>query len=144
MKRTIALDIGLILLLTMLIGCHPKEEKSERPNVGDSYCAKFEYVDEENGGYKIITSEIKTLSLFFDNIILIETDEAFSDEWIYRITFDWNKVVVNATEIVILIRADSMSIDSINYTTEEGVDFSQVVDAVTGKYKAFDYELHYD
>ena len=144
MKRTIALNIGLILLFAMLIGCNPKEEKTRRPNVGDSYCAKFEYADEENGGYKIVTSEIKTLSLFFDNIILVETDETFSEDWIYRITFNWNKIAVDSTEIVILIRANTMSIDSINYTTEDGVSFSRVVDVVTSKYVKFDYELHYD
>jgi hypothetical protein len=131
-------------MFAFLYGCAPRNTANERPAIGDSVCAKFEYVYEENGGYKVITSEIKILSNYFDSIILIPLEEPFSGDWIYRITFDWEEIVPGGNEIPVLVGEDSMSINGTTYTTEEGVDFSGILETISSKYNYFDYVLQYD
>lgn len=143
MKKIITFLILLGILLSLL-ACTSRITKKELPSFSDSVCAKFEYVCEENGGYKVITSEIKILTNYFDSIILIPLEEPYTEDWIFRITFDWKEIVPVGNEILVLVGNNSMSIDGKNYTTEEGVDFTGILDTLLSKYKHFDYDLHYD
>ena len=87
-------------MLLLFAACSNEDETNARPQVGDFSCTKFECSAEEDGGFKVITGEIKILSLFFDSINLVESDESFAGDWIYRITFDWNKISVNGNEVI--------------------------------------------
>ena len=145
MKKWVALLLIAIILVSLL-GC--ASIKNQTPDyaqtISQSPCAKFEFNGEADDGYKVITSETPVLTRFFDNTTLIPLDTPFDEEWIYRITFYWNKIAKDRPEIIVLVGKESISIDGDTYTTEEGVPFSAVVDDFAGKYKYFDYELHYD
>lgn len=143
MKKMIPLVV-LICLISLIAVCNPKKEASKRTLVENAQCAKFEYAKEAEGGYKVITSEITILTHTFDDLILVKDASNFSGDWIYRITYNWNGICVNAKEIVVLVNEDSISIDGVNYTTEEGTDFSNIFEWVKNKYDHFNYELQYN
>lgn len=136
----------LLILSALMLWCNSK--KDAPPDyaqlIKNSPCAKFEFSGETDGGYKIITGETPVLTRFFDNTVLVPQDTPFDEEWIYRITFNWNEVVKGVPEVIVLVGKESISIDGDNYTTEDGVPFSAVVNDFTGKYKYLDFELRYD
>lgn len=143
----VAISISALMLATAFyfIFFEEKKEDYSRP-LCFSYCAKFEYAGEADGGYKVVTSEIYSLGSLVDSLLenAEELDSQFSEDWIYRITFDWRGLVLNGREIVVLVGENSMEIDGRNYDLGEEVDFAGVVRNFRDKYDYFDYELVYD
>ena len=144
-KKLVALSL-MAIIIASLLGCDSKKSESldYAQKITHAICAKFEFNGETDDGYKIITSETPVLTRFFDNVILIPQDTPFNEDWIYRITFNWNEIAKGSPEIIVLIGKASISIDGDNYTTEDGVPFSAVLNNFAGKYKYFDYALQYD
>ena len=133
----------LILLIPMFfrfIAFYNAEQQTERIQISNAPAAKFEYVDEADIGYKLITSEIALLDSF-DTLSLVPADSNFTGEWIYRITFYPKEVCPNDTEIIVLFGEESVSIDGQNYSPENGVAYSTILSWAANKYEAFDYEL---
>jgi len=148
MKR-ITVKFFIVLLTTFLLfGC---ATESERLIPKDIAAAKFEYAAEEDHGYKLITGELETLTRFFNSLRLEKTDLDFSGDWIYRITFTnivqgtKEKIVIpeEAYTFIILVGESCLQIDGETLVVPEGVDYSDVLDSITGKYNYFDYDLLY-
>lgn len=114
---------------------------------------KFEYAKEKNNGFKLVTSEIESLTNFFNSVRLKKIENTFNEDWIYRITFtnailsEGIKGKINipndADTIVILVGKSSFQINGDTFVAPEGVNYSQMFDTIASKYNYFDYELHY-
>ncbi len=100
--------------------------------------ATFEF--REDLGYKLITSEIDTLDTF-DSLRICPTQDTFYGEWIYRIVFDPETHITDGDKCIILFGEKNLSINGITYEAEEGVDYSDILNWASSKYKFFDYEL---
>lgn len=141
MKKTVAVCSIVILVLGVAIGWwlikenQAKQEASLIDKIAEAPCAKFESCD-PNDKCLFITSEIKTLSDAFSSLNIVDSEKSVSD-WIYRITFNCNELVVDGEEIVVLIGTDAMSINGESYCTPEGVPFESVVELFESKYNYF-------
>lgn len=132
-----------MVLISMLCACK-KEKTSDRLSIREAMpsFAKFEFAEEKEKGYKLITSEIESLYTF-DSIILmlIPSDEEFQEDWIYKITFEPKEIAPNGNEIMILFGEHSVSINGKNYVAKDGVNYSDILNWAKWKYEYFDYEL---
>jgi hypothetical protein len=97
MKKTVCLL--LLLMLLPLTSCH-SEKTDAREQLLDAPAARMEYANESNGGYKMITSEIFSLSSLA-SMRLVPTSAAFSGDWIYKIVFNPKEIVIDGEEIVL-------------------------------------------
>ena len=137
--------VGIILILLIpmffrFITSHNAEKEIERTQISNAPAAKFEYIDEADTGYKLITSEVDLLDSF-DTLALAPTDSDFSGDWIYRITFYPKETNPDDTEVIIMFGQASVCIDGKNYIPEKDVDYSTILSWAADKYEAFDYEL---
>lgn len=106
-------------------------------------CAKFEYAGELAGGYKVVTSEISQFISLNQMRLIPDKEKSLDTGWIYRLTFDWNGVVINGEEYIVEVGQDCLSVNGQVYVAD-GFDFSKVIDYFTGKYVYLDYELQYE
>lgn len=139
LKRNRVIISVLIMVLALLTAC-VKETKDKRPTVNGASVAKFEYAEEVDDGYKLITSEIASLYTF-DSLSITISDDNGSFDWIYQITFNPKELVEQGNQIVVLFGEDVISINGQNYIPADGTDYSGVLDWATNKYQSFDYEL---
>ena len=58
----------------------------------------------------------------------------FTEEWIYRFTYNPREKMINGHEIVILFGETSMSIDGVLYQPEDGVAYDTVLEWARLKY----------
>lgn len=139
MKKILSASLGMAIMILCLVACG-KTEKMERPQIGNAPAAKFEYINDADDGYKLITSEVDLLDSF-DTFSFVSADGAFSGDWIYRITFYPQETNPNDTEIIISFGESSVCIDGQNYIPETGVEYSAILTWAADKYEAFNYEL---
>lgn len=102
-------------------------------------CAKFDYRSDNGIQSKIITSEIKNVTNFFQSLDLkkIDPPSDHSDEdWIFRITFDWNEICINCDEVLVLVSSSYVKIGD-DYYTVNG-NFLHFLDSI---HSLFDYLL---
>lgn len=127
------------ILLMVLIGCNSKkDDASTSIDISHYHTATFEYV--EDTGYKLITSEIGSLYTFI-GLNIVPSEKAFSEDWIYRITFNPKKFMPNEEEFVILFASDCIWADGKCYVPADGVSYSDILAWAENKYLYFDYEL---
>ena len=112
--------------------------ESNTKTISNCTIATFEYKDDS--GYKLITSEIDALDTF-DSLRICPTQEIFYGEWIYRIVFDPETHITDGDKCIILFGEKNLSINGITYEAEEGVDYLDILNWASSKYKFFDYEL---
>lgn len=137
--------VGFILILLIpavfrFVSSYHAEQEIKRTRISNAPAAKFEYADEADMGYKLITSEVDLLDSF-DTLALVPADSDFSGGWIYRITFYPKETNPDDTEVIIMFGQASVCIDGKNYIPEKDVDYSTILSWAADKYEAFDYEL---
>lgn len=146
--------ITIFFIALTITGCNNINSENNDLRIPVSInAAKFEYTKEENNGFKIVTSEIETLTTFFNSVKLKKIENAFNEDWIYRITFtnaissedikSKIKLPDNTDTIVILVGKSSLQINGETFVAAEGLNYSQIFDTISSKYKYFDYELYY-
>ncbi len=143
MKKYIKNNYKLLYILFIIIllsSCKKSNPLDKPPIVSNSTVAKFEYINEVDIGYKLITSEIATLHTF-DSLSLKKSDTDEEFDWIYRITFNPNDILKNGTEIVILFGEDKVSVNGKNYEPSNKENITSVLEWASSKYSFFDYEL---
>lgn len=144
-KLCIILILFLCLAAVFLISkrkLHPPVENDFlllAESIQNSACAKFECnnsAQKENPLF--ITSEIRTISMTFSSLDLVESDIEIS-EWNYRITFNCSELFLGSKEqeIVVEVGGSALSINGKSYTTPEGVPFSKVLELIASKYTYF-------
>lgn len=130
----------VVLVIIHVVGIKDETEKDVFFQISEAPCAKFEYINElEHPLY--ITSEIKTLSMMFESLVLVKGDIVKYDEkWIYRIVFNCKELIANSSEIVVLVGENNMWINDVVYTTPEPIEFDTIVRVIRSKYDFFSDE----
>ena len=78
--------------------------------------AKFEYILEKDERYiRAYSAAGSPLNHYFYGLDFVETNEPADEEWIYRITYNYNKGIDGA---VVLLSEDSLSVDGIKYVAD--------------------------
>ncbi len=146
-KMAIYTLIAVIIIASIAIGCTFTGAKNDRneielwPEDAAISCARFEYAG-DNGGYKLITSEIAQFNSL-RNMNLIPAEGELTDDVIYRLILNWNGIATEAEEYIILVGENSLSVNGQLYQPD-GFDFSEILSYFEGKYEYFDYELLFD
>lgn len=135
------LVIAAVAIVCTFTGAEDQENETKLwPEDTVISCARFECADD--GGYKLITSEIAQFgSLQHMNLIPVEGE--FTGDVIYRLVLNWNEIAKNAEEYIILVSEECLSVNGQLYQPD-GFDFSEILSYFEGKYRYFDYELLYD
>ena len=61
----------------------------------------------------------------------------FTEDWVYRFTYNPREKVIDGHEIVVLFGETSMSVDGVTYLPEDGVPYGAVLEWAEGKYAYF-------
>ena len=100
--------------------------------IGRSPVVKLEYSGQEGG--KPILSWDPIMMLGWSSMAIQPTEGEFTEEWIYRFTYNPREKVIGGHEIVILFGETSMSIDGVLYQPEDGVAYDKVLEWARLKY----------
>ena len=63
MKKIFVASLGMAIMIISLVACG-KTQKVEMPQISNAPAAKFEYINDADDGYKLITSEVDLLDSF--------------------------------------------------------------------------------
>ena len=141
-KRTCAYIFGSVLLLSCLLfsGCQPSESSGESESgileeIRTAPVVKLEFAEQPDNEPIFADNAGTTTSLA--DMRIIPADEAFTQEWIYRFTYNPQEKVINGHEIIVLFGASSLEIDGVTYMPEEGVSYDSILEWAEGVYKHY-------
>ncbi len=114
------------LLLISVVGVIQmiRWREPDRGTIFDNYtyanCAKFEYIEEENEKYLYVDSGAtgNPLLTYFYGLKFSKTDEEADDQWLYKITYNWNEYCDNCEETIVLLSEDGLSVNGFRYVPE--------------------------
>lgn len=123
----------LLIFLFMLASCKSNEvENDVLEEIRSAPVVKLESATHPDNE-PIFIDNTGTSTSIADARIQVGSED-FSEEWIYRFTYNPKEKVIDGHEIAILFGATSMEIDGVPYTTEEGVEYSSILDWAEGVY----------
>ena len=130
-----------IVLAAIVVRMVAKDNEEMRSTPFDgiehSFNAKIEYHLELNERFKYVESEIWSFTSFFQNIDISPVDVFFDEDWIFRITFNWNQP--QRDKIVVLIGPTLLRIDEKVFSADSGMTHTKIIDAVKAKYDYYNY-----
>lgn len=124
-----------IILSGFLYFQHTKSSRSDLVDFDSFHCARFDYLSDTGIESKTIVFQITHLTNFFQSLDLKESSSSFDENWIFRIIFNWNGILVNGKEVVVLISDSHIKIGDTNYVVIGG-DFSDLLATI---HNLFDY-----
>lgn len=130
--------VVLIIAVIYTMQNQKNDDGNHRISVSGASSAVFEYCEDD--GYKLFTSEISTL-YSFDSLQIMPTDEEFTGEWIYRITFNPEEYADNTDEITVVFGRENLTVNGKTYKAAENVNYQDILNWARDKYEYFDYEL---
>lgn len=128
---------GLILicaLCLLLSSCaaDQAEDNNIMEEIQSAPVVKLEYSGQE-GGEPVFSWDPLTMSSL--SVMRIQTAEGeFTEEWVYRFTYNPREKVINGHEIVVLFGKTSMSIDGMLYQPEAGVAYDDILEWAEMRY----------
>lgn len=138
-KRLLFISLIVFILSVILSGFlyfqHTKSSRSELVDFDSFHCARFDYLSDTGIESKTIVFQITPLTNFFQSLEFAETDVPFDEDWIFRIIFNWNGILINGKEVVVLIGDSHIKIGDTNYVVIGG-DFSDLLATI---HNLFDY-----
>ncbi|MGI6029484.1 MAG: hypothetical protein ACOX81_08740 [Candidatus Heteroscillospira sp.] len=140
-KRILVLTFFFAMAVSAAVGISGvhenthKNDTGERPVLWESPCAKVEYAGEPDG-YK--EDWQKAFAMFFDSLDLVEKSGKPPEEWIYRVTFNWNRYCLGMEEIVVRVGGDFIAYNDKKYVFPPEVDFDQVLETIDALYERID------
>lgn len=127
--------LSCIILLT-LTACNVSEtENNVLEEIRSAPVVKLES-SEQQDSQPIFVDNVGTTTSIADMRIQSSTEE-FSEEWLYRFTYNPNEKVIDGHEIVVLFGSTSMEIDGTPYTPEDGVDYDTILEWAEGAYNYY-------
>jgi len=77
--------------------------------------AKWEYPDHS---FKVLDDNVNWATMAL-NCGVRESYEAFEEPWLYRITFNWNRIHENGQELIVEIGQESIKVNGVNYEVSD-------------------------
>lgn len=138
-KRLIFLSlIVFTLVVTLCIFLYFQYSESPKSILDDfdSFCcARFDYRSDTGIQSKTIVFQITHLTNFFQSLDLKESSSSFDENWIFRIIFNWDGILKNGKEVIVLVGNSHIKIGDTNYDAICG-DFSDLLATI---HNLFDY-----
>ena len=131
-KRFGILLICAFCLLLSSCGADPAEDSGILEKIGSAPVVKLEYSGQEDG--KPILSWDPIMMWEWPNMMIQPAEGEFTEEWVYRFTYNPREKVINGHEIVVLFGKTSMSIDGVLYQPEDGVAYDTILEWAEMKY----------
>ena len=134
-KRFILLLICAVGLL--LAACAPgeAEDSGVMEEIRSAPVVKLEYARQE-GGEPVFCYDPVSMSSLAEMRIQPSQGE-FTEDWVYRFTYNPREKVIDGHEIVVLFGETSMSVDGVTYLPEDGVPYGAMLEWAEGKYAYF-------
>lgn len=133
-KRLVLILISTACLL--LTACAPDEaEDGIMDEIRSAPVVKLEYSG-QGGGEPAFCYDPVSMSSLADMRIQPSQGE-FTEEWVYRFTYNPREKVIDGHEIVVLFGETSMSVDGVTYLPEAGVPYAAMLEWAEGKYAYF-------
>lgn len=125
-----------VFLLFFVTSC----KKSADKTIFDGYQAfgisKFECADEPEK-YILVDPGFGASFLDYFNGLLFEESQENMDQWLYRITYNWNEHCANCEEIVVLLGRHSMSVNGVSYKAVSEEYYSRILEQMDYFYEEY-------
>ena len=128
----VVVSLAALALLLSSCGADPAEDSDIMEKIRSAPVVKLEYSGQEGG--KPILSWDPIMMLTWPSMAIQPAEGEFTEEWIYRFTYNPREKVIGGHEIVILFGETSMSIDGVLYQPEDGVAYDTVLEWARLKY----------
>ena len=136
MKRAYISIIILCSLFLLLSGCKSDEiESSIFEEIRTAPVVKIEFAEQQENEPLFVDNAGTTTSIADMNII--PSDEEFSQEWLYRFTYNPQEKVIDGQEIVVLFGSSAIEIDGVTYVPEDGVSYEAILEWAEGVYNYY-------
>ena len=117
----------------MLSGCNSDEtESSIFEEIRTAPVVELEFAKQQENEPLFVDNAGTTTSIADMNII--PSDEEFSQEWLYRFTYNPQEKVIDGQEIVVLFVSSAIEIDGVTYVPEDGVSYEAILEWAEGVY----------
>ena len=127
--------LSCIILLTLAACNASKPENDVLEEIRSAPVVKLESAGQQDS-QPIFVDNVGTTTSIADMRIQNSNSE-FSEEWIYRFTYNPNEKVIDGQEIVVLFGSTSMEIDGTAYIPEDGVEYDTILQWAEGAYNYY-------
>lgn len=96
---------------------------------------KLEYADQPDHQLVFVDNAGSTASIA--DMDIDSSQDGFSEEWLYRFTYNPREKVRGGHEIVVLLGSTAMEIDGTTFTSGDGVAYDAILDWAEGVYNFY-------
>ena len=126
----------LVLVLKDSLGWFDRSGETDVfEDLSRAVSVKIEYAGDESCAYKVLSDNTEIFSHFFSSLRIIPAEGTFNEEWLMRLSFNWD---TELEQITVLVGQSSMSVNGMLYVPEEGVRMSSIIDQLLYKYSYID------
>ena len=136
MKRVCIWIIMSCLFCLLFVGCKSETaESSIFKEIRTAPVVKLEFAGQHNDE-PLFADNVGTSASIAD-MRIVPSDEKFTQEWIYRFTYNPHEKVIDGHEIVILFGSSLLEIDGVTYIPEAGVAYDTILKWTEGVYNYY-------
>lgn len=138
-KKLFVLVLTALSSACLVLAPHNRQsvpvENSLMETILSAPVVKLEYADQSDHQQVFVDNTGSTASIADMNIH--SSQNGFSEEWLYRFTYNPCEKVRGGQEIVMLLGPTSMEIDGTTYTPGDGVAYDAILDWAEGVYNFY-------
>lgn len=110
-------------------------ENSLLAEIRSAPVVKLEYADQPDHQLVFVDNAGSTASIA--DMDIDSSQDEFSEEWLYRFTYNPREKVRGGHEIVVLLGSTAMEIDGTTFTSGDGVAYDAILDWAEGVYNFY-------
>lgn len=135
-KKLFVLVLTALSSACLVLAPHNRQsvpvEKSLMETIRSAPVVKLEYADQSDHQQVFVDNAGSTASIA--DMDIQSSQNGFSEEWLYRFTYNPREKVRGGQEIVVLLGSTSMEIEGTTYTPGDGVSYDVILDWAEGVY----------
>lgn len=135
-KKLFVLVLIALSSACLVLASHNRQsvsvENSLMETIRSAPVVKLEYADQSDHQQVFVDNTGSTASIA--DMDIQSSQNGFSEEWVYRFTYNPREKVRGGQEIVVLFGSTSMEIDGTIYTPRDGVTYDAILDWAEGVY----------
>ena len=128
-KKLFVLVLIALSSACLVLASHNRQsvsvENSLMETIRSAPVVKLEYADQSDHQQVFVDNTGSTSSI--SDMDIQSSQNGFSEEWVYRFTYNPREKVRGGQEIVVLFGSTSMEIDGTIYTTRDGVTYDAIL-----------------
>lgn len=135
-KKLFVLVLTALSSACLVIAPHNRQnapmENSLMETIRSAPVVKLEYADQSDHQQVFVDNTGSTASIA--DMDIQSSQNGFSEEWVYRFTYNPREKVRGGQEIVVLLGSTSMEIEGTTFTPGDGVAYDAILDWAEGVY----------